>query len=79
MSAWKPRPWLVITTDTPHRIAIVRGDDAYEVCLALSPHDVPPMRANGGGWVINLSTAGDIEAFARRCGQFVVLSEKKVA
>jgi hypothetical protein len=77
MTAWKP--WLVITTDTPHRIAIVRGPDAYKVCADLSPRDVPPMRAMGGGWVVNLRVGHDIEALARLRGHNVVLQERKAA
>lgn len=75
MSARKPT--LVITTDTRHRIAIVRGADAYAACLALSPRQVPPVRANGGGWVVNLSVAADLEALARHRGQLVVVTERK--
>jgi hypothetical protein len=75
MSARKP--WLRITTDTRHRIAVVRGADAYRVCAALSPGDVPPVRAGGGGWVVNLSVVADLEALAGHRGQLVVVSERK--
>lgn len=74
MSTWQP--WLIVTTDTPHRIAIVRGRDAYRLCADLSPRDVPPMRAMGGGWVVNLRVGLDIEALARLRGHKVVIQEK---
>lgn len=75
MSTW--RPWLVITTDTKHRIAIVAGADAYRIAAQLSPWDVPPVRATGGGFVINIDVAADIEAFARHRGLLVVTKERK--
>lgn len=77
MSTW--RPWLVITRDPKHRIAIVAGADSYELCRALSPHDVPPMRATGGGHVVNLSVADDLEAYARHRGLLVVVKDRKEA
>lgn len=77
MSKW--RPWLVITRDPKHRIAIVAGADAYRLCLDLSPHDVPPVRATGGGWVVNLSVADDLEAYARLRGLLVVTKDRKEA
>lgn len=71
------RPWLRITADARHRIAIVRGADAYAACLALCPRDVPPIRATGGGWVVDLNVAADLEALARHRGQLVVVTERK--
>lgn len=73
----KFRPWLVITTDPKHRIAIVGGEDAYRLASQLSPWDVPPVRATGGGWVVNIEVAADIEAFARHRGLLVVVKDRK--
>lgn len=69
------RPWLMIATDHKHRIAFVRGLDAYTVCLDLSG-DVLPIRSSLGV-VVSLHVAYDIEALARHRGRFVLIQEKQ--
>lgn len=79
--AWKGpnrKPWLFVTTCTPRKLALVKGKDAYQVCVALSPVDVPPFRSSAGGWVVNLDIVEDIKAYAYTLGEYVVCREMKV-
>jgi hypothetical protein len=77
-AAWKgPRrkPWLFITTCTPRKVALVKGEDAFKVCKALSDPEVPPVRSPAGGWVVSLGVAEDIRTYARHLGELVVVHE----
>lgn len=84
MSKPKQPPWLLIWTSTPHNVARVksgpRGEkDLYTILKDLSEvaGAVPPQRTMAGGWIISLPIVGDIRAYARHIGQWVLVREQK--
>lgn len=86
MTEKKPRrpPWLLVTTSTPHNVAKVKSGPRGERNLFIILRDLcavadspPPQRTMGGGWIVSLPIVGDLRAYARVHGEWVLVRELK--
>lgn len=84
----KPKrpPWLLVWTSTPHGVARVksgpRGEkDLHRILRDLCEHaqTSPPQRTMAGGWIVSLPIVGDLRAYARVHGEWVLVREQKTS
>lgn len=68
-------PWLFVTVDEAHGLALVRGEEAGRVALLVSP-DTPRWSRRGRGWVIAASRVADVLAYAQTRHEVVVISHR---
>jgi hypothetical protein len=81
----KRGPWLYVTVDQAHDLALLRGDGANQ-CARLFSGSYPgadsrPSRWSntGRGWVMPGKLVADVVAFCEHRHELVVVSERKAA
>jgi hypothetical protein len=75
------KPDVIITTDRARRVALVRGDRAYDAVRILAPVDgwAPRWSRSGRGWLVPLGVADDLDALGRVRHWLVVRHERRAA
>lgn len=71
------KPYLVITVDHDHGVALVRGPEARRVCRLLT--GTTRWSASGRGFVIDETVVADVVAYAQSVHEFVVIGKRKPA
>ena len=81
----KRGPWLFVTVDQAHAVALLRGDGANQCARLFSGSypgaDSKPSRWSyaGRGWVIPSRLVADVIAYAEFKHELAVVSQRKVA
>lgn len=73
------RPALYVYLDKAAGTALVRGKDARAYCEAAQPIAGSRFRWRpvwNGGWTIPAHAVPDLQAYARKLGQFIAVTEK---
>lgn len=72
------RPWLFITVDPEHHIALLRGREAkYAARLVTGP--IAAWSRSTGGWVIPERNVADIVALGQYLHELVVVHNRRPA
>jgi hypothetical protein len=76
-------PWLFVTTDAQHGVALLRGDGAIQ-CARLFSGSYPSADSRlsrysygGGGWVIPSKLVPDVVAHCEHRHELVVVSNRR--
>jgi hypothetical protein len=79
-------PWLLITSDSRHNVALVKSGpkperDLFALLSALTEvnDSPPPQRSAAGGYLISLPLVADLQALAQHRGEYVVVRERRAS
>lgn len=71
----KRGPWLFVTVDAKHHLALLRGTGTQEVIDALGLD--ARYSKYGHGWVIAIADVSDVVAYGEYSHELIVVSDRK--